>query len=118
MRCPACGAYRSLEDSFCQRCAAAQPNSRLPVRRATPQPPAVWHQAAPALTRGAVLIAAGVAVEWILRSATKKLLDMTLSGNGRSRESKALVGRGGGAIPNGGIAVSETVVMRRVILRR
>ena len=117
MRCPRCGAYGALDDNFCRRCGAATRNSRLPVKHSA-QPPVVWRRAAPAVVRGAALIAAGVAVEWLLRMATRRALGSALSSARAARpKSRALAARQHSQ-PDGGVAVSETVVMRRVIIRR
>ena len=117
MRCPRCGAYGALEDNFCRRCGAARRNSRLPVRRSA-QPPVVWRRAAPAVVRGAALIAAGVAAEWLLRTATRRALGLALPDARAARpKSRALAPRQRSQ-PDGAMAVSETVVIRRLLVRR
>ena len=119
MRCLTCGSEGTLEDNFCRRCGAAQRNSRLPVKR-TAGPPVLWHRAAPALAQGAALIAAGVVAEWLLRSATRGAVRLPLLAWKRSQrpKSKAVALRQKDSLPEGGLAISETVIMRRVILRR
>ncbi|HEU4759897.1 MAG TPA: zinc ribbon domain-containing protein [Dehalococcoidia bacterium] len=114
MRCPKCGAYGALDDNFCRRCGATTRNSRLPVQRRG-QPPVVWRRAAPAVVRGAALVAAGVAAEWLLRTAARRALGLALPP--AHPKGRALVTRRRSQ-PDGGVAVSETVVMRRVIVRR
>lgn len=91
-------------------------NIRLPVRRSV-QPPAPWQQAAPVVVRGAAVVAAGLIGEWLLRSAARSLLNMPRSGNKRPSK-KALVPAKQEELPEGTVAISETVVMRRVIFRR
>ncbi len=119
MRCSTCGAYGALDDNFCRRCGASQRSSRLPVRRAAALP-VPWRRAAPALAQGAALVAAGVAAEWLLRAAARRALRLPLQVWGRPArpKSKAVALRKDGPLAEGGIAISETVVMRRVILRR
>ena len=118
MRCPTCGAYGSTEDNFCSRCGTARSNSRLPVKRAN-MAPAPWRGAAPVLARGAALVIAGIAAEWLLRSTAKGALRAPLSLLGDKRpRSKALTPRGKKAPPEGVVAVSETFILRRVIMRR
>lgn len=119
MKCTTCGSPGSIEDNFCRRCGTSQRNSRLPVKRAAAQPPAVWQQAAPAVVRGAALIAAGVAVEWLMRVATKRAFSISLGAAKRPPKSQALALQHDDQRPSqNGVAISETVVMRRVILRR
>ncbi len=118
MRCPTCGVYGALEDNFCRRCGTAWRNSRLPVRRLPAQLPAVWQPAVPALMRGAALIAAGVAAEWLLRLATRRALAIPLGRSHRSSEDRALAKSDARPALRGDVAVSETVVMRRVVVRR
>ena len=119
MRCSICGAYGASDDNFCRRCGASQRNSRLPVRR-TPALPLPWRRAAPALAQGAALVAAGVAAEWLLRSAAKAAFQLPLSvlKPPKRSTSRALTRKREPSLPEGAVAVSETVVMRRVVLRR
>lgn len=118
MRCERCGAYASRADSQCRKCGAALPspagrNLSLPVKR-PPAYPTLWRQAAPVLARGAALVALGVAAEMALTALAKGALRLPSL---RPAKSK-LPARPNGEIPEGTYAVSETVVMRRVILRR
>ncbi len=114
MRCPKCGAYGALNDNFCRRCGTATRDSRLPVKR-TAQPPVVWRRAAPAVVRGAALIAVGVAAEWLLRMAARGALGLAISP--ARPKSRAVVPRQRSQ-PDVAVAVSETVVMRRITVRR
>ncbi len=117
MRCPRCGAYGAPDDNFCRRCGALARNWRLPVKRNV-QPPAVWRRAAPALVQGAALIAAGVAVEWLLRRAARGALGLAPAKSRPARAGSRALALRRGPPPDGVMAVSETVVMRRVIVRR
>ena len=113
MRCERCGAYASRENGHCPECGAALVNLRLPVKRA-PVAPTLWSQAAPVLVRGAALVALGVAAEMALTALAKGALRLPAR---RPRKSH-LPARRNGEMPKGSYAVSETVVMRRVTLRR
>jgi len=118
MRCSVCGAYGALEDNFCRRCGAAQRNSRLPVKRAA-APLVPWQRAAPVLAQGAALIAVGVAAEWLLRSLARQAFQWPQPRRRPEHpKGKALIPRREESLPEGGVATSETVVMRRVIFRR
>ena len=115
MRCEKCGNYSSRSDSYCRRCGAETRNTRLPVKR-PPASPTVWSQAGPVLARGAALVALGVAAEVALNALAKGALRLpTLR---RPGKTKALATRRNGELPAGSVAVSETVVMRRLIFRR
>ncbi len=119
MKCAVCGAYGALEDNFCRRCGAGQHTSRLPVKR-TPALPTPWRQAAPALAQSAALVVAGVAAEWLLRRAAKRALRLPLDllEQPTRPKGKSLALLRGKPASEDGLAISETVVMRRIILRR
>lgn len=115
MRCEKCGNYSSRSDIYCRRCGAEMRNTRLPVKR-PPASPTVWGQAAPVLARGAALVALGVAAEVMLNALAKGALRLpTLR---RPAKTKPIATRRNGELPAGSVAVSETVVMRRLIFRR
>ncbi|MCH7484549.1 MAG: hypothetical protein IIA90_05305 [Chloroflexi bacterium] len=90
----------------------------LPVKREPSLPPApLWQQAAPAVVRGAALVAVGVVAQWALRAAAKKaiMLPFQAAMSGRKTKAVALAEDQPGRI----VAISETIVMRRrVIVRR
>ena len=115
MRCENCGAYASSGSDNCQKCGAELRNLRLPVKRAQMHP-TLWTQAAPVLARGAALVALGVVAEVALNALAKGALRLpTLR---RPAKGKPLPARRDGELPEGTYAVSETVVMRRLIFRR
>lgn len=92
-------------------------NTRLPVRRSA-LPPALWQQAAPLVVRGAAVVAAGLIGRWLLQSAARNLLNVPRSGKKRPIKKGPLVPARQEGLPEGTVAISETVVMRRVIFRR
>jgi len=114
MTCSACGAKTTIEDDSCNACGADQRRYRFPAKREQPQPPALWQQAAPVVARGAALVAAGFIGEWLLRSAARKAIATPFSRG--SKEKRAVTKRDDPQ--DGRIAISETIVMRRVIVRR
>ncbi|HUF53751.1 MAG TPA: hypothetical protein VMR52_08265 [Dehalococcoidia bacterium] len=89
-------------------------NPRLPVKREPSPPPALWQQAAPAVIRATALVAAGVIGQWALRNAARKAMSVPFAKSTR-KPQKAVAAR---ATDEGVVAISETVVMRRVIVRR
>lgn len=116
MNCPNCGAAGSFDDNFCPRCGAIK-RSRLPVRREQSPPPALWQAAAPMVARGAALVAAGLLGEWLLRSATRRAVTAPIRAKKRLPARAVARREEAPARTDGVVAVSETVVVRRVILR-
>jgi len=115
MKCPSCGSRGPFEDGFCNVCGLEQPPTRLPVKSNARPLPALWRHAAPVLARSAALVAAGIAAEWLVRSGTKRALSLPFSAKKPAR-SRALARKDGqlGDI----VAISETIITRRVIFRR
>jgi hypothetical protein len=117
MNCPTCGSLATIEDNFCRRCGTSVRNSRLPVERAPAQPPALLHRAAPVVVRASALMVAGFVAEWLLRSATKKAVRAPFQARKKDK-SRAVASRETAAVDAGEIAVSETLYLRRTIVRR
>ena len=115
MRCENCGGYSSRADSYCRRCGAELRNLRLPVKR-SPALPTVWRQAAPVLARGVALVALGVAAELALNTLARGA--MRLPALRQPAKAAAVPARRKRELPEGSLAVSETVVLRRLIFRR
>jgi hypothetical protein len=115
MKCTSCGSYNSFEDGFCKACGVEDKVTRLPVKREETLPD-VWRQAAPVLARGAALVLAGIAAEWLMRAATRKALSVPFNGR-KPKKSRAVAKRETPARPTI-VAFSETVVTRRLIVRR
>lgn len=113
MRCENCGAYASRADDRCRKCGATLRNLRLPAKRPQTQP-TLWQQAAPVLARGAALVALGVVAEMALTTLAKGVFRMPSL---RPAKGK-LPARRNGDLPEGAYTVSETVIIRRLILRR
>ena len=86
------------------------PNYRLPVKREVQPPATLWQQAAPAVIRGAALVAVGVLGEWALRSAAKRAVSMPFSGR------RALAKRKSVEKPL--VAYTETVIVQRTVTHR
>lgn len=114
MKCPSCGSHGPFEDGFCNVCGLEQPASRLPAKSDSRPLPAVWQQAAPVLVRSAALVVAGIAAEWLLRNGTRRALTLPFSPKKPARK-RAVARR---QQPERIVAISETIVTRRVIFRR
>ncbi len=111
MNCTVCGAHVPAGAAACLACGASV---RLPVPRRRASAPAVWRQAAPIVARGAALVALGVLSEWLLRSAAKRALSLPFGGRRRKRTALARRQR---QPASGVVAVSETIIARRVVYR-
>jgi hypothetical protein len=119
MTCPTCGADAAVTDNFCPSCGTSIRNSRLPVKREPDPHPALFRQAlirqaAPAVARAGAFVAAGVLAQWLLRSAGKQALGQAAPR--KKAPAQAVVRREPEA--ERVVAVSETVVWRRIIVRR
>jgi len=114
MICPACHAAGPFEDGFCTHCGLEQEASRMPVKREASTLPAVWREAAPVVVRGLALVAAGVAAEWLLRTGTRKAVAAPFS----ARKRPKAVSRREPQLLEEIVAVSRTVITRRIVPRR
>lgn len=114
MRCENCGGYSAKSDRYCKRCGGELRNARLPVRR-SPMQPTLWNRAAPVLARGAALVALGVVAEVAVNALAKGVFrgPSPAPANG-----KRLLSRRRRDATEGILAVSETIVMRRTVVRR
>jgi len=117
MICPACRSQGPFDDGFCNSCGLEQPASRLPVRREASAPPTVWRAAAPVVARGLALIAVGVAAEWLLRTGARKAVTAPLTARKRRAKPTAVAARETQIVEEI-MAVSRTIIRRRVIARR
>lgn len=122
MRCPRCTAFSGRNDNFCANCGLALRNLRpLPVKR-DGNLPVVWRRAAPTLVQGVAVLALGALAEWALRSLARQAWDVLPSLLSPPKPAKAsrLPVKKEAYLPEpeGTYAVSETVVMRRLTLRR
>jgi hypothetical protein len=114
MICSACGANAEFEDGFCTACGVEQPASRLPVKSERPGLPAIWRDAVPIVARGAALVAAGIAAEFLLRSMARGAVPPTAP----RKQKVQPVARQETAFFEEIVAVTHTVVTRRVVVKR
>ncbi len=111
MNCIVCGAHVPSGERACLVCGASV---RLPVLRERAAVPTLWRQAAPIVARGAALVALGVLSEWLVRSAAKRALALPFGGKRRKHSALARRQRS----PAGDVvAVTETIIARRVVYR-
>ena len=112
MICTACNSSAEFKDGFCSACGVEQPSTYLPVKRQPASLPAIWREAAPVVVRGAALIAAGIAAEFLLRSMARGAIAATA----RKRQVTAPVPTI--TLLEEVVTVSQTVVTRRSFIRR
>jgi hypothetical protein len=117
MKCSACGLYAPFEDGFCSACGVEMPESRLPAKRDPSPLPTVWQQAAPVVARGVALVVVGIAAELLMRTFANSALGSRSQNARPSKKSRDLV-KPQTALIEEVVAVSRTVVTRRVVVRR
>jgi len=113
MICTACNDSADFDDGFCSACGVEQPSSSLPVKRQPSSLPAIWREAAPVVVRGAALVAAGIAAEFLLRSMARGAIPATA----RKRPVSAPVPATTTVLEEV-VTVSHTVITRRLFVRR
>lgn len=112
MNCTACDSSTGFEDGFCAACGVEQPASYLPVKHESAGIPAIWREAAPLVVRGAALVAAGIAAEFLLRSMAKGAIPTSIRKKQVSPPAAATT------FLEEVVTVSQTVVTRRLTIRR
>ena len=121
MNCYQCGVSNEMEDNYCRRCGAALRSARLPVPRES-YDLAPWPPLAGLATRGAVALAAGTFLPWLLGRLARRVLASRLSrpvGVARKQPTAPAPARKGtnGESPQEA-TVGEFILFRRVIFRR
>ena len=111
MICTACNISAEFEDGFCSACGVEQPSSYLPVKRQPASLPAIWREAAPVFVRGAALVAAGIAAEFLLRSMARGAISPTA-------RKKPVTAVATTTTLLEEVTVSHTVITRRLFVRR
>jgi hypothetical protein len=113
--CKACGVPIEVDDNFCRRCGANARINALPAVR-EPASPAIWRPQVSPAVKGAAVMAAGTVGQFLFRRAVNGLF-----GGARSHNPRAIQVRRpreqDGMVDEAQI-VTETVMMRRVRIRR
>ena len=120
LHCPHCGAPCDDGDNFCRRCGASLDGSRLPaVRDSYDVVP--WQSPVPALVRGAAVVAVGTLAEMLVRRLVGRALRpgrARLPVKRASQEPAPAAVAPDDSLPADTQLVSETLLLRRVRLRR
>lgn len=112
--CASCEALVDASDNFCRRCGVAV-EQRLPAVRPTTST-TIWQPAVSPVVKGAAVMAAGTVGQFLFRRAVSTLLS-----GGRSRKAGAIQvrrGRGDDGMVDEAQIITETIMMRRVRVRR
>ncbi len=112
MRCSRCETTYTIEDNYCRQCGSSLRIQRLPVRQKEALP-ARLQSNSPTLMTGATAVAAGAVGQWLMRALVRQVLS---GGNGKPR--KQLPARRSNGKTGDEYTVTETLVMRKVTLRR
>jgi hypothetical protein len=111
--CPACGGAIDAEDNFCRQCGTSLAVSRLPAVRKNAVP-ALWRPAVSPAVKGAAVMAAGTLGQFLFRRAVSNVL----GGSNRSQAIKIRRPRERDGLADEAQIITETVMMRRVRIRR
>lgn len=111
--CASCEALIDPSDNFCRRCGAAAEPTLPAVRSSTST--TIWQPAVSPVVKGAAVMAAGTVGQFLFRRAVSTLLN-----GGRSRRAGAnqVRRRGDDGMVDEAQIITETVMMRRVRVRR
>lgn len=109
--CPACGVGVDADDNFCRRCGASTGRAQLPAVR-TAALPMAWKPTVSPVMKGAAVMAAGTAGQFLLRRVVGGFT------GGRRRSINIRRPRGGDGMVDDAQIITETVMMRRVRIRR
>jgi hypothetical protein len=110
--CYSCGSPLATDDNFCRRCGTSM-HAQVPAVRAE-MTPAVWRPNMPPVVKGAAVMAAGTIAQYVFRRMVSGLL------NAGTRKPRRFVGwpRGGDGMVDEAQIITETVMLRRVRVRR
>ncbi|HZP25908.1 MAG TPA: hypothetical protein VFB90_02575 [Dehalococcoidia bacterium] len=113
MHCSRCETEYTMEDNYCRQCGASLRIQRLPVRREENLPER-WQSGPPAIVKGATAVAAGAVGQWALKALVRHLISSRAKPSGKSLVS----GKKQRQLPEAEYALTETVMLRKVTVRR
>lgn len=101
----------AVDDNFCRHCGTQLSEERLPaVRR--PLSVTLWRPHVPPVVKGAAVMAAGTVGQYVVRRVITNML-----AGARKKPARAIRRAGDGMFDEAQI-ITETVMMRRVRIRR
>ena len=112
--CHTCAALIDEEDHFCRQCGAAAGRASLPAVRRSALP-VVWQPQISQVVKGAAVMAAGTVGQFIFRRVVSSML-----GNGGKKQRAVQIRRprGDDGMVDEAQVITETIMMRRVRIRR
>jgi len=111
--CSTCGAAVDGEDNFCRQCGVAVHANRLPAVRGAATP-VLWRPQLSPAVKGAAVMAAGTVGQFLFRRAVRGVF----GGARRSQAIKIRRPRERDGMADEAQIITETVMMRRVRIRR
>lgn len=112
--CHACQFELDQSDNFCRRCGVAVHEARLPAVRG-PQLPTVWQPQVSPVVKGAAVMAAGTIGQFVFRRMVSNVLG---AGKRKPKELRVARPRERDGLVDEAQIITETVMMRRVRIRR
>ena len=112
MHCSRCKTTYTIEDNYCRQCGSSLRIQRLPVRQEEALP-ARLQSSSPALMTGATAVAAGAVGQWLVRALVRQVLS-----GGNSKPRRQLPAKRNNGKTSDEYTMTETLVMRKVTLRR
>lgn len=110
--CTTCGTHLDESDNFCRQCGVAR--SQVPaVHRAAV--PAVWQPQVSPVVKGAAVMAAGTIGQFVFRRVVSGLIGRSPK---QSRAIKIRRPKGDDGMVDEAQVITETIMMRRVRIRR
>jgi hypothetical protein len=113
--CTSCNFARDASDNFCRRCGVAVAPVQLPAVRDTATA-TIWRTQASPVVKGAAVMAAGTVGQFVFRRIVGGLLTGSRSGSRRGVQIKTP--RGNDGMVDEAQIITETIMMRRVRVRR
>ncbi len=122
MRCSNCGNLCSLGDNFCRKCGGSLRNVRMPAARNGSQLPVAWRSAMPVVAQGAAIFALGAVIQMLLRTLGRRAVHLPVSlirrQPAKKKASRLPARKEEETQPESSYAVQETLLLRRITLRR
>lgn len=114
--CDACERLLDGDDNFCRRCGAPA-QTRLPAARPAASV-TLWRPPSSPVVKGAAVMAAGTVGQFVLRRALSSLLGQTRNSRQRRPTRLTAARRDGDGMLDEAEVITETVMLRRVRIRR
>jgi hypothetical protein len=115
--CHACSFTLDGDDNFCRRCGTVVSQAQLPALRRAAATASIWRPQASPVVKGAAVMAAGTVGQFVFR----RIVGGLFSGGSGARKQRAIRiknRRGDDGLIDEAQIITETIMMRRVRIRR